>query len=202
MTNRRAGGYALIGIAVVTIVIFLIHPSRVDHALVMGLWGVNSITHALALAYVPAMALGFVALAEWLGLDRPVVRLALAFNLLAVVLMTLAPLVSGFIVPSAFAAGDAAGQLAVLFNRAFDRGYVGFTAAAMLLNAFAFPRGHILLKILTFPAALGPLAWLASGQFNPDVHAMLVLAIVQGGWFVSAGWALLADDRLAQARLA
>lgn len=195
MTNRRAGGYALIGIAIVTTMIFLIHPSRADDELVMGLWGVNSITHTLALAYVPAMALGFVALAEWLGLDRPVVRLALAFNLLAVVLMTLAPLVSGFITPSAFAASDAAGQLAVMFNRAFDRGYVGFVAAAMLLNAFAFPRGKILLKIVTLPAALGPLVWLASGRFDPDVHAMLVLALVQGGWFVAAGWALLTDDR-------
>ena len=195
MTNRRAGGYALIGIALVTIVIFLIHPSRVDHTLVLGLWGVNSITHAVALAYIPAMALGFVALAEWLGLDRPVVRLALAANLLAVVLMTLAPLVSGFIVAEAFAAGDTAGQLAVMFNRAFDRGYIGFVAAAMLLNAFALPRGHLVLKILTLPAALGPLAWLASGHFNPDPHAMLVLAIVQAGWFVGAGWALLADER-------
>ena len=195
MTNRRAGAYALIGIALATVVIFMIHPTRVDRELVLGLWGLNSITHTLALAYVPAIALGFVALAEWLGLDRPLVRLALAFNLLAVMLMTLAPLVSGFIVADAFAASEGAGRLAVAFNRAFDRGYIGFIAAAMLLNALALPSGHRVWKWLTIPAALGPLAWLASGNFHPDTHAMLLLAVLQGGWFVSAGRALLAAER-------
>ena len=195
MTNRQAGGYALIGIALVTIFIFLIHPSRIDRELVLGLWGLNTITHALALALIPALGLGFVALADWLGLERPLVRLALTFNLLALVLMTLAPLVSGFIVADAFAAGDELGRLAVSFNRALDRGYVGYTAAAMLLNALALPRGHRLWKALTLPAALAPLAWLASGTFDPDTHAMLVLAVAQGAWFLVAGRALLGADR-------
>ena len=195
MTNRRAGGYALIGIAIVTVLIFLIHPSRVDLQLVMGLWGLNSITHTFALAYIPVIALGFVALAEWLGLERPVVRLALSFNLLAVVLMTLAPLVSGFIVADAFAASEGAGRLAVSFNRAFDRGYIGFIAVAMMLNTLALPRGHRVWKWLALPAVLAPLGWLASGEFNPDPHAMLILAVLQGGWFVTAGRALLAADR-------
>ena len=195
MTNRQAGGYALIGIALATIGIFLIHPTHVDRELLLGLWGLNSITHAVALACIPVIALGFVALAEWLGLERPVVRLALAFNLLAMVLMTLAPLVSGFVVPDAFAASDAAGQLAVMVNRALDRGYVGFVAAAMLLNTLALPRGHMVWKWLALPAGLAPLAWLASGAFRPDTHAMLVLAIAQAGWLVLAGRALLVAER-------
>ncbi len=196
MTNRQAGGWALIGIAILTVLIFLIHPSRIDSELLLGLWGLNTITHALALALIPALGLGFVALAEWLGLERPLVRLALSFNLLALVLMTLAPLVSGFIVAEAFAAGDDLGRLAAAFNRAFDRGYVGFTAAAMLLNALALPRGHRLWKSLTLPAGLAPLLWLASGAFDPDTHAMLVLAVAQGAWFLAAGRALLGGDRM------
>lgn len=199
MTNRRFGGYALIGIALATTLIFIIHPSRVDRDLVLGLWGLNSITHTLALACIPAIAVGFVALAEWLGLDRPLVRLALAFNLLAVVLMTLAPLVSGFITADAFATSEEAGRLAVAFNRAFDRGYIGFTAVAMLLNTLALPHGHRVWKTLALPAAVAPLMWLGSGAFRPDTHAMLVLALLQGGWFVLAGRALIAADGSPQA---
>lgn len=195
MTNRRAGGWALIGIAIATILIFMIHPTTVDGEATVGPWGLNVMTHTLALAFIPAIGLGFFALAEWLGLDRPVVRLALSFNLLALVLMTLAPLVSGFIVPDAFEAGKEFGWLAGSFNRAFDRGYIGFTATAMLLNGLALLDGHRLWKWLSIPAGVGPLLWLASGEFHPDPHAMLLLAVVQGGWFVAAGRALIGADR-------
>ena len=195
MTNSRAGGWALIGIAIATILIFMIHPTTLKGEATLGPWGLNVLTHTFALAFIPAIGLGFFALAEWLGLHRPLVRLALSFNLLALVLMTLAPLVSGFIVPDAYDAGIELGRLAVSFNRAFDRGYIGFTAAAMLLNGLALPAGHRLWKWLSLPAGAAPLAWLASGEFNPDPHAMLVLAIIQGGWFVAAGRALIVADR-------
>lgn len=195
MTNSRAGGWALIGIAIATILIFMIHPTTVKGEAMIGPWGLNVMTHTFALAFIPAIGLGFFALAEWLGLDRPLVRLALSFNLLALVLMTMAPLVSGFIVPDAYEAGTELGRLAVSFNRAFDRGYIGFTAAAMLLNGLALPDGHRLWKWLSIPAGAAPLVWLASGAFHPDPHAMLVLAIVQGTWFVAAGRALIVADR-------
>ena len=199
MTNSRVGGWTLISIAIATILIFMIHPTTVDAGASIGPWGRNVMTHAFALAFIPAIGLGLFALAEWLGLDRPLVRLALSFNLLALVLMTLAPLVSGFIVPEAFDASKDFGRLAVSFNRAVDRGYIGFTAAAMLLNGLALPAGHRLWKWLSLPAGAAPLVWLASGEFHPDPHAMLVLAIVQGGWFIAAGRALIAADREALA---
>ena len=199
MTNSRVGGWTLIAIAIATVLIFMIHPTTVDAGASIGPWGRNVMTHAVALAFIPAIGLGFFALAEWLGLDRPMVRLALSFNLLALVLMTLAPLVSGFIVPDAFDAGKDFGRLAVSFNRAFDRGYIGVTAAAMLLNGLALPAGHRLWKWLSLPAGAAPLVWLASGEFHPDPHAMLILATIQGGWFVAAGRALIAADREASA---
>lgn len=197
MTNQRIGGWALIGMSIATILIFIVHPTSIDQAPMIGQWGLNTMTHTFALAYIPVIALGFVALGEWLGLDRPLVRLALSFNLLAVVLMTLAPLVSGFIVPDAVAAGDEFGRLAISFNRAFDRGYIGFTAIAMLINGLALPTGHLLWKWLSIPAGAAPLVWLASGDFHPDPHSMLLLALVQGGWFAAAGWALIRADRKA-----
>ena len=195
MTNSRAGGWALIGIAVATLLIFMIHPTQVDGEVTIGPWGLNVMTHTLALAFIPAIGLGFLALAEWLGLDRPLVRLALSFNFLALVLMTLAPLVSGFIVPDAYEGSEELGRLAVSFNRAFDRGYIGFTATAMLLNGLALPEGHRLWKWLSIPAGAAPLVWLASGEFHPDPHAMMLLAILQGGWFVAAGRTLIVADK-------
>ena len=200
MTNRTAGGWALIGFAIIAIFIFLIHPDRIDETPLIGPWSLNAITHSVALVYVPLLGLGFWALGEWLGLDRPLVRVALVFNLLAVVLMTLAPLVSGFITASAFADGEATGRLAVAFNRAFDRGYIGYSAIALLLNGVSLPRERWLWKALSWPIGLAPLAWLASGRFDPDPHAMLLLAVAQGGWFLVAGWALLAADRQSPAR--
>lgn len=194
MENRLWGGRALLAVAAATVFIFLIHPVHADPQ-VMGPFGLNSFTHGFALVMVPLVGFGTFAFAEWLGLDRPLVRLALWCNLLATVLMAIAPLVSGWVTGQGFAMGHEFGDLAVALNRALARGYVTLGAAAMLLNGLATDRDRPLLRWTGLIAGTLPLLWLASGTFAANVHAMLILALLQGSWFVLAGRALTGSAR-------
>ncbi|WP_037499449.1 hypothetical protein [Sphingomonas jaspsi] len=189
MTNWIWGGRALIAIAIATIITFIVHPVRGgDH--MVGAFDANVLTHGFALMFVPLIAFGSYAFAESLGLDRPVVRLALTFNLLAVALMAIAPLISGWVTMAGFELSEEAGHLSALLNQAMDRGYVCYSAVAMLLYGFAIDRRRIGFRILSWVAGALPLAWLASGLFAPHVHAMLILAFLQGSWFIVAGRSL------------
>lgn len=190
--NLQAGGRALIALAMLSVLVFLIHPTHGDAAPLIGPWGVNAITHTLGVGSLPLMGLGFWALGEWLGLHRPVVRLALICALLAIGLTAMAGLTSGWITYPALQLGEAEGRLSVLINRACTRGTVGFTALAIMLSGHALPGPHAALRAWSLVLGLGSLAWLLSGAFAPGVHPMLVLSLAQLGWYVATGRLLLA----------
>ena len=196
--NRTAGGWALIAVGLLNVLLFLIHPTRPDHTALIGPWGINAITHTLGVGTVPLMLLGNWALAEHLGLDRPLVRLALCCNLLAASLVCLAGLTSGWITPTWGELGPELGRMGVLLNRACDRGYVAFLGLGMLLAALSLRTAPGWLRPFGVLAGLGTVGWVLSGQFSPSVHAMLALSLTQILWWISAGRLLLsggADQR-------
>jgi len=191
--NRKYGAWALIGLGLLNVLVFMIHPTRVGHAQLIGPWDVNDITHTFGVGGAPVLLFGFWALAEWLGLDRPVVRIGFAFGLLTVVLIASAGLTSGWITPAGLEIGPDFARLGLVINRAFDRGYVAFMALAMLCFGLAMPRSHRLLRLYSLAAGLLPLGWVLSGSFDPRVHAMLMLALLQVSWLIAAGRAMLAN---------
>lgn len=190
--NHRAGGWALIAVGLLNVLVFTIHPTRGDTAPLIGPWGINAITHTLGVGLMPVLLLGCWALAEWLGLDRPVVRLGLCCNLLAVVLVCIAGLTSGWITPAGFELSEDAGRLGAAINRACDRGYVAFMGLAMFANGLALQPLHRVLRLFSPLIGLAPVAWVLSGAFAPHVHAMLLLAIGQVTWWIAMGRLLLA----------
>lgn len=194
VANRTAGGWALIAVGLINILVFMIHPVRGDTAPLIGPWGINAITHTLGVGLMPLLALGCWALAEWLGLDRPMVRLALCCNLLGVVLVCMAGLTSGWISPAAFDLGPEFGKLGVMSNRAWDRGYVAFIGLGMALNGLSLPAGRTVLRVFGAVTGLLTVGWVLSGAFDPRVHAMLILSLVQVIWFGAMGWVLLKAD--------
>lgn len=191
-TNRTVGAWSLIAVSLLSVVVFLIHPIAPDRAALIGPWGTNAITHTLGVGLLPLLLLGCWALGEWLGLDRPLVRLALCCNVLAVVLMAMAGLTSGWISPAGYELGHDFGKLAVAMNRACDRGYVAFTALGMIANGLALGRSRRSLRLYSLVVGVVPLAWVLSGRFDPQVHAMLVLTLGQLAWWVSVGQAMRA----------
>lgn len=195
VANQTAGGRALVLVGVINVLVFTIHPVRGDTAPLIGPWGVNAITHTLGVGLTPLLALGCWALAEWLGLDRPMVRLALCCNLLGAVLVCMAGLTSGWISPVAADMGREFGNFGIISNRAWDRGYIAFISLGMMLNALSLPAGHKVLRLFGAAAGLLTVGWVLSGAFDARVHAMLILSLVQIGWFGVMGWVLLKAGR-------
>jgi hypothetical protein len=188
--NRKYGAWALIGASLLNVLIFMIHPTSGDHAR-LGPWEINGVTHTLGVGGLPVLLFGFWALAEWLGLDRPVVRIGLICALLSVVLTAIAGLTSGWITPAAYDLGQELWKLAMAINRACDRGYVAFMALAMLFFGLGMPSCHRPLRLYTLAIGLLPLGWVMSGSFDPRIHAMLVLAVAQVIWLIAVGRAML-----------
>ena len=196
MINRIWGGRAMIAAGALTLIVFLIHPTHADSETILGPWGINDITHSLALGVVTILAYGLWSLAEWLGVDRPLVRLATISNVLGVILIVIAALVSGWVTPVGVVEGESFADLATAFNRACDRGYVAFTAIAMLLNGVSLPSKYSKLRLFSLPVGLIPIVWVLSGYFNPDVHAMTVLAVLQGSWLIAIGRTIMRSEAL------
>ncbi len=189
--NRTAGGWALIAVGLINVLVFTIHPVRGDTEPLIGPWGINAITHTLGVGLMPLLLLGCWALAEWLGLDRPMVRLALCCNLLGAVLVCMAGLTSGWVTPAAFELGPEFGNMGAKLNRAWDRGYVAFNGLGIALNGLALSRTHKVLGLLGACSGLLSVGWVLSGSFDPRVHAMLILSLIQVLWFGAMGWVLL-----------
>lgn len=191
VANRTAAGWALIATGLLNVLIFALHPLGGDQSRLFGLWEINSVTHTLGVGLMPVLLMGFWGLAEWLGLERPVVRLALCCNLLAVVLVCLAGLTSGWITPVAYDLAESAWRMAMALNRACDRGYLALLGVGMILNGLALSAEHRGLRLYSLAIGLFPLLWLLSGTFKPVVHAMLALSLGQVAWWLAIGRLLL-----------
>jgi hypothetical protein len=205
MNHRKAGGIALIAASIASVSLMSFHPTHGGGPLSVGPFDVNQIVHSTALLAGALVLYGFVALARWLGADRPVVMIALSFAVLGTIAMLIAATISGFVtgrivvarsdvVPGLLPALMQVGQLAVALNRAFARVYIAFFSVAFLLWALGWPSRDTFGKIARGVGLLvggGILAWLLSGTFKAEVHPVLIVAVGQALWLILAGSAML-----------
>ncbi|MEO6579983.1 MAG: hypothetical protein ABIN83_02380 [Sphingomicrobium sp.] len=189
-------GAIVLGIASLTMMgVMLVHPSHIDQAPVLGPFGFSGVVHAFAILAHVAFLYGAWSLSRYQGFDRATPGLALAFAGLAAVAMVNAAMISMFVVP--FAAGhampgtvdphNAAAQgvhVWVAANRGFAQIYVALQSIAIAIWALAW-RGNAM-RAAGLIAGLGVLAWQLTGWFQPSVHTMPIVMIVQGAWLIAA----------------
>lgn len=195
MMQVKFGAVVLAIGALVMMGVMLVHPSHIDPAPFLGPFGFSGIVHAIAILAHVSFLYGAWTLSGHQGFDRPTPALALAFAGLAAVAMINAAVISMFIVP--FAAGhamdgDAALQGAmvqnmrtwVAANRGFAQVYVALESIAVVLWAIGW-RGNAM-RFAGLAAGLGVLAWQLTGRFEPSVHTMPTVTILQGAWLIAA----------------
>ena len=206
MRRERTGGLAMIVGAAMGLVTMALHPTGHDVARDMeGQRALAVAVHALALAGVPVLLFGLLALTRRLAADGPLAELALAFQGLAAMATLLAATASGLIAPGLIAAVLAAqgderiAAAAVLrfngaVNQAFARVLVGASAVAIGLWSLEIVRTRRLrggTGGYGLVVAVVALAALLTGTLRMDVHGFGAFVLAQGVWIVLVGLELM-----------
>jgi hypothetical protein len=197
----RAGGTALMAGSAMLLVTMAFHPT--GQAILRDPTGalarLSAAVHALALAAVPLLLLGAVALTR--RLRGALAELALCFHAVGAVAGLLAALASGFLSTALLArAGGEAGaareatlllvRYSGLLNQAGARVLVGMGSAAILLWSVAALRTGRLGRVTAWIGVAGggvALAVLLAGRLPLDVHGYGAVVLGQTVWLVMAG---------------
>ena len=213
MTAHRAGAWALISGAALAMLVFAFHPAHVDAHPMLGPFTLSQLIHGTALVAVPLLVLGMWQMADWIGLARAAVRLALVLAALAMMLTANAAVISNWVTPVAarasFAATPhqptrhprpmtldqmpAAVQVAVATNRGFAQVHVAFLSLALMLFGWALWRRRRVLGAAGIAVGLYPLLWQLSGRFSPETTTMPWVVFPQSAWMIAAAIAMLRD---------
>ena len=208
--DGRAGGTALMAGSAMLLATMAFHPT--GHAVLRDPGGttarLSTGVHALALAAVPLLLLGGLALTRRLRERRALAELAFCCHALGLGAGVLAALASGFLSTAllARAAGEtgAAREATLLLvrysglvNQGSARVLVGMGSAAILLWSVAavrsarLPRGAAWLGVVVGSMAL---TLLLAGRLPLDVHGYGAVVLGQSAWMVLAGRALRRGD--------
>ncbi len=203
--NDRLPGILLIAAALAGVVVMALHPTA--HGLMSPDAGprlarVNLFVHSLALATVPVLFFGLLALTRRLGATDLSVAALVAWGFGGVA-VTSAAVASGFVAPGVIArivAKDGSQVPAAfllytgLWNQGFAKVYLVASCTAIVLWSVAIlrgtrmPRGAGIAGIVLAGAIL--LAFFA-GHLGLDVHGFGIMTLAQSIWLVWIGVALL-----------
>ena len=207
MNDNRSGGTLLVAGNVIGIFVMAVHPVG-GHGLLaphdMQMLALRDrVVHGFAIALLPMVFLGALALSQWLrGAGRLPLAALVVFGFAVVAIMA-AGAMSGFVgadILGRMVEGDPKLESRRMLldytfriNQAFASIYaVGSCVAIAMWSAVIVRTRQLapalgiygLLIGLAIPAAL------FAGVLTLDVHGMGLVALAQAVWFVSAGWAL------------
>ena len=202
MRRERMGGLATIVGAAMGLVTMALHPTGHDVARDMaGQRALAVAVHALALAGVPVVLVGLLALTRRLGAEGPLAELAIAFQGLAAMASVVAATASGLLGPGLIGAvlaaqGDERVAAAAVLryngavNQAFARVLVGASSVAIGLWSLEIVRTRRLRRgtgVYGLVVALVALTALLTGTLRMDVHGFGAFVLAQGVWLVLIG---------------
>lgn len=206
------GGLLLLGSAIAMAGVLALHPH--GHQIADPLDGesaarLNRLVHGVALAAIPVLFLGLLALLRRLG-DSGLARAALVGHGFALVAVLSAAVVSGFASTAmlervAGAQGAERETFAALADFGFhlNQGFATVDVVASCVAVLLWSAA--ILRTARLPAALGWLGLVASalllvafavGHLRPDVHGFGLLTFVQSAWLAAVGVALCRGRRL------
>lgn len=206
----RRAGVALIGAAILEVLVMAHHPSvRTPDAAqaIEQLRAIATLSAGVHGALILLMLIGFYALLDfslWRGLTRPPIRAGLIAYALGVLAMIGATLVSGFITPHVAMRAPSATELdprvteqILVLCRVLNRTLASAGAIAMsvgialwsldLLGSVRFVRALGVLGILI---GLMTAAALVFGPLRLNVHGMLLTVVLQAIWTTGVGFLL------------
>ena len=213
MNDNRSGGMLLIAGSVAGLITMGLHPvaphGPTSPQAMESVVLLNRTVHGLAIAGLPMLFLGALALTRRLTNANRLPLAALVIHSFAAVAIMIAASLSGFVgsdLMSHLSASDPAAEMTRLLlaytfrlNQAFSSVYVVGACAAIFLWSFAIVRTRRLTAGLgIYGLVLGPLivAALFSGHLPLNVHGFGLVVLSQAAWFIVAGTLLMRSTEL------
>ena len=213
MTDNRAGGIALIIGAMSGVVTMVLHPVSggsgghvVTHAQFEALAALITGVHALAIAGVPFLFLGALALSRQLERRGRLALLALIIYSVGLVAVMIAPAISGLVgtqilrKTAEHSAESAQWRLLMeynyMINQAFAKIFVVASSAAIGVWSCMIVRARVLpiaLGIYGLFVACGVLIAMIGGFLRLDAHGFGLIIFSQAIWLITAGMWLMRE---------
>ncbi|HEV8630871.1 MAG TPA: hypothetical protein VGV61_11180 [Thermoanaerobaculia bacterium] len=204
MNDNRLGGAALIVASLSSLLVMLHHPTGHDLLSPGGQAAAvhrNVVVHGMALAAVPLMLLGTLALTQRLRAPNRLAVMAFVTYAFASAAVTCAAVMSGLVAPRAVGAILESGEgpngawhmmlrYTAWLNRGFAQVFVVASAVAILLWALAILRGRGLALWagwLGIVVCLLVLAVAFSGHMWDSIHVFGLVVLAEAVWFVAVG---------------
>lgn len=214
MSECRRDAHILAAAILLWATIMLVHPSHGGGPPVFWRFALADLVHGIGLVTKPVLIYAFWRLSLWLGIDRPLVAIALAFFCLGQVAMLSAGVVSGWITPAVqlnmhgLGHGNglivdpsvtaAIGRFSATINHGFATVYTALVSGAILLWSIGWTQRTILEPLIRYSGIVigaGLLLWQLSGVFMVSASTMIIVALSHTAWAVAAATAF---SRVAQ----
>jgi hypothetical protein len=207
MRDNRNGGIALIIGAISGIITMILHPVTggggghvITPAQFERLTTLMTGVHVLAIAGIPFLFLGALALSRQLEMGGRLALTALVIYSLGLVAVMIAPAMSGLVGTQILrktvthGAGSDQWRLLMeynfLINQAFAKIFVVASSAAIVLWSFLMVKGRALSMALgVYGLLLGPAIIIAmiSGSLSLDAHGFGLIVFAEAIWLILAG---------------
>lgn len=207
MNDNRLGGIALIVGMFSGIITMIFHPVTAGHRFTPAEFEtfatINIATHSLAIAGLPFLFIGALALTRRLNSPGRVAVTALAIYGFGLVAIMIAPALSGLAGTEIIQQGIRHPETELwailmaynfILNQAFSAIFVIATCAAIgLWSVMILRTGRIARGLGVYGVILGPITAVAlfSGALRLDVHGFGIAILTQAIWFITAGILLL-----------
>lgn len=196
MTSRNACAAALITGWAGYIALMAVHPTRLGGPAI-GHVSLNDAVHWTGLLLLPVLMYAWIELGRRLDLRRPLVLLAVCTLIASLFAGMAAATMSGLVMAEVAGSGfapetvHALRDLVFWLNQGFGTVHYVLLMIGIGLFALAWPNRppDLGLKWGGVLAAAGFMVWLATGTWGADVHSVLVVVIVAGGWSLVAALA-------------
>lgn len=202
MRRETLGGRSLILGSAMMLATMALHPTGADIARAPESQGLlNLVVHSLALAALPLLLYGAIALTRRLAVAGAAPELALVSFGLAMVATLLAGTASGFLAPPLIeqaASGQSVARALLHYNGSMNQAFARIDMAASsaaiaiwsveIVRTRALARGTGIFGLFVGGVVL---AALFSGHLTLNVHGMGAVVLLQAAWFVTGGLELV-----------
>ena len=186
----RVAAFAIVGVVLLITLALFHHPVATSNVELAQQATRDNQVHGILIALLAVLASTLAVLSD--ALDER--SGALYVYRLGCVLLCVAMLLDGFVMPQLADAATALRPIGVTIQVFSKAGFIAHSAAMLLWSSTAWRRVRWF-AVVGFLAAVGPAAWILFGDLLLTPHSLMAIFAIHAAWYLSAAWVLYRFSR-------